>query len=621
MSIRFNASIAACAAIAFGSLPGYLASAQNNASPEEEARRPPFIVAPVIEGQHLCDEAALDLKVLDVYAAENQCRRMKISGAAALNRLLDALEPGGPKGQVQIGFTATLPLLGLYHGTRAGWRINEAQLDNFLRLIQQVKRPVVLYLAADHFDSFGPLARELQRDPRNLMQLRDGKPLDLSYFGYHVIPYTLQTDARIPVNRYRYAALNHVARKLRELPADVQARIIAITFLGELHHMFPDFENGMGAFTDIRTTDYSPASVDGFRSWLRRKFGTIGQLNAETGQQYASFSKINAPAKDIRKESVTHIGEHFDAYAGGILPFAGWLWDPRHLVERLDLYVNGKMVGPMERDLNRLDVYRAVDSVTSPNVGFRFNYDFSYLPPGRHHAQVIATSKNRQYLVGETTFSVVVQDQVPRKVNSVQMPEFLPSATKHLPELKAWMDLPGKQIDVYFNPVARLWNEYREWQVQQLMREFHSRAVKAGLPAAKLFSHQIMPRVNSSWNSQLLAADSTLTGAMPWNQGINLYGGATNSPWIRNYLATERISTYGVPEFHPQQWKIPAAHADALQSHYRQGARFVSPYYFSLIPGRFKGKENDVNRLEISPDNHQDGSSQLYRAVVDFAKR
>lgn len=79
----------------------------------------------------MCDEAAQDLRFANVYEAEGQCRRLKVSGTAALNRLLDTLEPGGPKGQVQIGFTATLQLLGLYKQSGKGWEIDDAQLDNF----------------------------------------------------------------------------------------------------------------------------------------------------------------------------------------------------------------------------------------------------------------------------------------------------------------------------------------------------------------------------------------------------------------------------------------------------------------------------------------------------------
>ena len=585
------------------------------------AQRPPLIVAPVIEGLHMCDQAALNPAIANVYDAEAQCRRMKMSGAVALNRLLDTLEPGGPKGQVQVGYTATLQLLGLYHHTNKGWEIDESQLDNFLRVIRQVKRPVVLYLAADHFDSFGPLTRELQKDAKNLLQLRDGKPLALNYFGYHVIPYTLQTDPLLSVNRYRYAALEHVARKLQTLSADVQSRIVAITFMGELHHMFPDFENGMGAFKDIQVTDYSAASVAGFRTWLQQKFSTVERLNEATELKFTSFNEVVAPSKNIRKEKLSHFGEHYDAFADGILTFAGWVWDPQNTVRQLDFFVNGKLVGPMERHLNRLDVYRAVETVTDPNVGFRFRYDYSTLPPGRYNAQAVATSGGKQYVLGETEFVVIARNQsTPSRQAAKGLPS-LPSAAKKLPGLQTWMDLPGPMVDVYYNPLARLWNEYRDWQVQNLLREFYTRGLRAGLPASKLFSHQIMPRVNSSWNPQLLAADSTLKGSMPWKQGINMYGGATNSPWMRDYLASERITDYGVPEFHPQQWKSAAVHTAALQAQYDQGARFVSPYYFSIVPQRFKGNAFGINRLELGPDNAQDGSSHFYRALVEFAKK
>ena len=88
--------------------------------------RSPLVVAPVIEGLQMCDEAAQDSRFANVYEAEAQCRRLKVGGTAALNRLLDTLEPGGPKGQVQVGFTATLQLLGLYKHSGKGWEIDDA---------------------------------------------------------------------------------------------------------------------------------------------------------------------------------------------------------------------------------------------------------------------------------------------------------------------------------------------------------------------------------------------------------------------------------------------------------------------------------------------------------------
>lgn len=613
--LALQPTIKAAALIFFWGVP-LVALAQNTA-----ATRPPMIVAPVIEGLHLCDEAAQDNAIVNVYDAESRCRQLKLSGAAALNRLLDTLEPGGPMGKVQVGYTATLQLLGLYHHTKKGWEIDDAQLDNFLRLIREVKRPVVLYLAADHFDSFGPLTRELQKDARNLLQLRDGKPLELNYFGYHVIPYTLQTDPALPVNRYRYAALEHVTRKIRALPTDAQRRIVAITFMGELHHMFPDFENGMGAFKDVQVTDYSPASREGFRKWLGLKFNTIGQLNAATGLELTSWNEVQPPSKDIRKERLTHFGEHYDAFADGILTVAGWAWDPHKTIDHIDLFVNGERVGAMERHLNRLDVYRALKEVTNPNVGFRFRYDYTKLPAGRHIVQAVVTSGTKRYLLGETQLVVGTRNQSPLPRSKPTGLAKLEPAVSKLSGVQAWMDLPGSTVDVYYNPLARLWNEYREWQVHTMLVEFHTRAAKAGLPVEKLYSHQIMPQVNSSWNPQLLAAESTLKGSAPWKHGINMYGGATHSPWMRDYLAREHITDYGVPEFHPQQWKAASVHTAALQAQYDQGARFVSPYYFSMVPQRFKGNSFGINRLELRPDNTQDGSDQFYRALVDFAKQ
>ena len=329
---------------------------------------------------------------------------------------------------------------------------------------------------------------------------------------------------------------------------------------------------------------------------------------------------MTAPAKDIRKEKLAHFGEHYDAFADGKLPFSGWLWDPQNQIQKLDLYVDGRMVAPIERGLNRLDVYRAVADITDPNVGFRLDYDFSQLPPGRHLAQAVAEAQGKNYLLGEAPFTVVPRNQSSIAAEPAAALRSLPKVNK-LPGVKAWMDLPSSGQDVYFNPLAKLWNQYREWQVQHMLEEFHTRAIQAGLPAAKLFSHQIMPRVNSSWNHNLFAANSSLKAQMPWKQGINMYGGTTHSAWMRDYLARERITDYGVPEFHPQQWKTESVHMTALQAQYDQGARFISPYYFSLVPQRFKGNGFGINRLELGTHNQQDGSHQFYKALIEFAKK
>ncbi|MDR6768103.1 hypothetical protein J2W88_003405 [Acidovorax delafieldii] len=596
-----------------------LASLALNASAQDS--RPPFIIAPTVEGMLLCDEAVAQPQMRSIDEAYTYCRQRKLDGAPALSRLLDRLEPGGPRGAVQVGYTATLQLLGLYRSTPKGWAIDPARVDEFLGVISKVQRPVVIYFSADHFDSVGPITEELRRDPRNLMQLRDGKPLELNYFGYRIMPYTLSTDAAIPVNKYRRDALNYVAQRIKKLPKTVQSRIVAYTLAGELHHMFPDFENGMGAYQDIQVTDYSPASVARFRQWLRTRYQTIEQFNAQTGLSYASFDAIQAPSKNIRKEKLTSFGEHYDAFADGTLPIAGWLWDPNKAIQKLDLYVDGRLVGPVPYGLNRLDVYRAEAAITSPNTGFRHDLDYSGLLPGRHLAQVVATSGTSRYQLAEVEFVVVPRDQ--GRVASTQRSE-VPSLknAKALSGVRSWLDMPKPLQDVYYNPLARDWNRYRESQVYDFLSNFHQWALKAGLPADKLYSHQIVPNVNSSWNPHLFAAGQTLSGSAPWKQGLNMYGGATDSAWLRDFMARNKITDYGVPEFNPQQWKRNGVHLAAMQSHYDAGARFISPYYFSVIPDRFKGgAEHGVNRMELRPDNPKDGSDRFYQAIVEYARK
>lgn len=584
-------------------------------------QRTPMVIAPTVEGIYLCDEAVADASVKDIDAAYAYCSQRKRNGSAAIARLLDTLEPGGAKGSVQVGYTATLQLLSIYQKTPKGWAIDKAKVDQFLNVIAEVKRPVVVYFSADHFDSVSPLADALRKDPVNLMQLRDGKPLELNYFGYRIIPYTLSADAAIPVNQYRFEALDYLAKRIKALPKAVQSRIVAYTLAGELHHMFPNFEGGMGSYQDIQVTDYSSSSVAGFRQWLRNKYKSLEQFNTRNGFAYASFDVVPAPSKDIRKEKLTSFGEHYDAHADGTLPIAGWLWDPNKTIEQLDLYVNGQRVGTVERGMNRLDVYRAEESITTPNTGYRIDYDYSALPAGRYTAQVIAQSRGTQYKVGEVEFAVVARDQGPVKpVRFTAIKDV--RDFKKLPGVRTWLDMPRSLQDVYYNPLARDWNLYRESQVYGFLNVFYDRALRAGLPAEKLYSHQIVPRVNSSWNPQLFAADQTLNGSAPWKQGLNMYGGATDSAWVREFIAQRKITDYGVPEFNPQQWKLNGTHLAAMQSHYSGGARFISPYYFSVIPDRFKGgAEHGVNRMELRPDNTKDGSDHFYRAIIEFAKQ
>ena len=612
MTIRVRAGLA------WSAVPLLLAAL----SPVDAAAqlRRPLVIAPVIEGILICDSRP-DNEYRNMIHAQSQCVAHKRSAVEATSRMLDALEPGGPKGDVQVGYTVTLQLLALYRKREGRWVIDETRVQRVMDVLNQLKRPAVLYLAANHFDTPGEITSFLEADPANLMHLADGSVPDSAYFGYKVVPYTLQTDEAIPVNKFRFDALRHVAARVAALPKATRDRLVAITLAGEVHHMFRNFEGGMGAYDPVHVTDYSPASVAGFRGWLNTTYRSVEELNRATGAAFRSFDEVQAPGKSMLKAAGRAI-EHFDGFADGRLPVAGWLWDPNQRTTALELHVDGKPVAQLARDFNRLDVYRTLEAVDDPSVGFRHDLDFSSWAPGEYTLQVVAKTAGGSYELGRVVLEVEAGAPAGRAV--AQRPGGRPSQLPRLAALldvKASLDLPKARQKVMFNRLARDWNSYRAWQVNAFLARIHQVARSAGLPADKLFSHQILPRANSSWNPQFFATDDSIDAGLPWKQGFNTYGGAAGGTWTARYIQDKSLTDYGIPEFHQQQWKRPDAARKALALHQRLGARFISPYYLSIIADREEKTGATLNRLEIRPNNTLDGSDQLFRAIKELAQQ
>lgn len=606
-----TASVSRWLACLVAASPSFL-SAQPAALPD----RAPFYLMPVIEGLGICLAGQRSKEEKARISPASYCGKFNGDVPAMLSHVLDDLEAGGPAGQVRVGYTITIQLLALYRQHNGRWVLDTQKLNDQLALISKIDRPVVVYLAANHFDSQGPLSDALAQDPRNLLQLADGKPPKTSYFGYTVHPFTLLTDESLPVNQYRFEALRHVARQVAQLPAKARDRIVAVTLAGELHQMFPDFENGMGAFDTAKVTDYHPQSVAAFRRWLERKYQTIQAFNARGNFQFTSFDEVPAPGKNIRSDRLNAFAEHYDGFAGGVVPVSGWLWAPDLKIDALSLHVDGRLVGRIPQGLNRLDVYRALPEVTSPNVGFRFELAYDYLPPGRHVGQVVATLGKTEYLVSSFDLHVMARDQTMGSA-SAPSPRKLRALTDIAPKARASLDLPRQRQDVYFNPLARDWDSFRALQVRELLAKFYDEARKGGIAADKIFSHQIVPEVNSTWNGQLFAIHGSL-GGNPWHDGLNMYGGATDSDWVRGFLKTRAIRDYGVPEFNPQQWKTPGVHLQAMRAQYLGGARFISPYFISVTSDRTMQK-TAVTNMEIRPDNEAEGSAAFYQAIREFS--
>jgi hypothetical protein len=602
-------------------LTGYLAllcTAPTLADPVPLSERATFYITPVVEGLGPCIAAQHDETVRRRVHPQSRCGRAGQDTVGMVRSLLDELEPGGADGQVQVGYTLTIDLLSLYRQVNGQWALDTRRVDDYLDLVVRFDRPVVLYLAANHFDSRGPLSEALARDTDNLMLLADGKPPATSYFGYTVVPFTLRTDDDIPVNRYRFAALRHVATRIAALPPVAQARIVAVTLAGELHQMFPDFENGMGRFSPVAVTDYHPRSIAQFRHWLGQRYGDITAFNKTNGFDFASFDAVPAPGRDIRRQRLQSFAEHYDGFAAGQVPISGWLWSPSARVARLMLYLDGRYIADIPLGLNRLDVYRALPEVTTPNVGFRYDLAFDQLAPGRHAAQVVAQVGQQKYQVADFDLHVMARDQsmpapAKRRLHGPLRPLGALGAGA-----RTWLDWPAPQQDLYFNPLARDWDAFRAQQVYDLLARFHMEASKSGIANAKLFSHQILPEINSTWNERLFAIGTSVDHGLPWHNGLNMYGGATDSHWLRGYLAARGIRDYGVPEFNPQQWKLPGVHLRALRAQYTGGARFVSPYFLSVTAAH-DIEDNAVTRMEIRPQNSAEGSAAFYQALREFA--
>ncbi len=226
-------------------------------------------------------------------------------------------------GPVDLGYTLPVPLLKLFQPAQGGgWQIDQAIVDRLVRTLRDTPRPAILYLFSTHFSSEAPIEPVLAADPSNMGQTRDG-PLGMDdYYDSKVFNWSFATTRNALTER-RVEAVRAVVDAACRLPEKDRAKIRGITLLGELHHLFPNFQAGMGFGGSYRITDYSPASVEGFRRYLRTEFRSIAQFNRVVGADYASLDEVVPPSRDIRSEPLRRFTEHIDGFAQGTLPVAG----------------------------------------------------------------------------------------------------------------------------------------------------------------------------------------------------------------------------------------------------------------------------------------------------------
>lgn len=565
---------------------------------EPVSTRLPFVIAPMVEALGYCQ---LGLKKETLVDAISACERKGDYGNNQLKLALNKMELGEAIGKVQLGYTVGINLLDMSKPATG-----QDPMARLTMALQTIKRPAVLYLMANHFAT-SPSTKTFKAT--SYAKFSDQSIPNESYFEGGILPVTLDMNPDLDVNRLRFGALQQVGKWYQGLPEASRKRVHAITLAGELHHYFPDFSHGMGRFDDIRVTDYSPSAVKAFQAWLRDRYGSIDSLNKKLAASYASFETVLPPSRDIRREKLDNMAQHFDGYAHGLLPIEGWLAQ-LPAGHEIKVYLNGRPIGAAEYGLNRQDVYEALPAIHSAQVGFRYWLDFSALERGTYTVQILVEG-SKKVEIARRTITVMGQSQVAAPASFTNVI----TALQPPQDMKFSVDQPKNLQSYFFNPLAKDWLSFRSWQVTSAYQNWFDRAVASGLPREKLYSHQIAPATIGSWNPVLFAADESLQGPHAYKKGINVYGGSASVKLLKQHYVRDN-EAFGVPEFHTQAWKDPQAAYKVLQDFQSGGASFVSPYFISMVPDKFRGKGNAHNKFRISPDNHDYGSDHLYRAIV-----
>lgn len=579
-----------------------------------------LLIAPILEGAYFCEDAAVDATVRNEGEAARFCAA---KGATAATRISEGLDRVGPKvsssGNYELGYALSVPLMRYFKKVNGVWQLDAEMLKANLDVISHVDRSVVVYLSANHFTDGGlELSADLAQDQRNLMWTRKGPMVPDAYFNYPVIAWTL-SDQTAPINVMRKQVFNAAVDSICALPEVARNRIAAVSVLGEVHDLFPNFVQGPNFNVPAyETTDYSPVAVHGFHDWLKRKYGSIEKFNKDLDAVFPSFGAIKPPSKDIHTEKLSTFFDHIDVYAAGRIPVYGWLSDTKGRDLRVTMLLDGRRLGDAKMGLSRTDVTDAIPSIKDPNIGFRYDLDFRKLDVGVHLLEVL-TSVGDGLPMLLTSRKILISDRTQSPT-----PEFARVETKAGPMsadagLSGYLDGPVPNASALYNPLAQLWLEYRNQVVRNYIEQFASIAGKSCIRHEKIFSHQITPALTGSWNGDLLAADASKQPSPLFNPGTTLYGGAAFGPAFAKMKADMGWKRYAVNELHPLVNLSPDQYRAMFEMHRRNGAVFLSPYYMSVVPSRLPSG-SDLERFKLSEDNPRYGSNAFLQSIKDLLK-
>lgn len=535
------------------------------------------------------------------------------SAAPVIETTLSKLGPQySVNGRYELGYTLNVPLLKLMvqHGDK--WAVNEAAIARMVRTISQTDRRLVLYLFSTHFSSSAKIEPVLASDPANLAQTPRG-PLELDkHFGLNVYPWSIaRTDNSL--SKTRIEVIEAMTKALCAEPQAVRDRLAAITLLGEVHHLFPSFESGMGFGGRYEVSDYSPTSVLDFQAFLKNKFQTITALNAALdGSAYTQFEKVMPPAKDIRVEPLQHFWEHIDSFASGSFPVQGWLAPDPQLTGWVLIFLNETQVARVHANLGRQDVLDNVPSVGSADVGWRHDQNFQTLKPGIYDVSAMAEArKGLPILLAKREIAIMDRNQsTPIRLNFLELPPHENSIS-----IRGNFDTPLAQSNYFYNPLAKLWGEFRGHQVVRYQQFIERPLIDSCLAPVPRYIHQLFPYPNPSWDAGKYAVDESLRPAGDLRLGVSLYGEAAYGDSFLGWLQQQQMQIYGITEFHPLRAMEAQELNRVMGRHKDKGAQFLSFFLEGRGEGSLPYEVSGPTIPFIGEANTQKGSSTLYKSL------
>lgn len=565
----------------------------------------PLLLAPMMRLTQPCMLAAPN---------DLSCRGSSDSAAALVEATLSRIGPRvSPSGKYELGYTLQVPLLQLLQPIGNDWVVNIPAVQRLARTLRDVDRPAVLYLFSTHFGIEAPIQAALAQDSANLAVTPQGPMPNDTYDGMVIYPWSVaRTDNEI--TRRRVQVISAVIEEICRLEPEHHAKIRGITVLGELHHLFPGFEAGMGFDDHYSVSDYSEISADGFRSFLGKHFKGIDKLNSAIGTDYSSYAEVRPPSKNIRSEALQRFTEHIDSYAHGRLPVSGWVHPDkaqRIAPAWIRIYLDGDQVARVAADLGRQDVLSALPKLGTADVGWRFDLDFSTIATGVHRIDV-ALENGTSELVHLGTRHISVMDRQqnqPLVLPAKKLPITVPAGK----ELQFHIDTPRDGASFFYNPLVPLWHSFRQQQLVDYLTYFDRLIQASCMSRSDRYVHQIVPFTNPGWDAQKFAVEATLELKSKFYLGVSLYGESSYGRSFFDWYSKSGHRFYGVTEFHPLRAMEPTELRATLDMHRARGARFLS--FFMESRWKSDGSSTDHNRFSLDADNPISGSDKLFQSM------